>query len=279
MPENEAEGRGRDFHADLETMSAMDLRHTYPATAENHKAMMRRRVTEGAIVAPEFRKFRDFLRHVGPRPRPDLSIDRLDWANPTYGPGLVKWQTKRGQANNRRTTVWLELYGDRQPITVWAERTRQKPDTMRKRKRDGWSDREIIAGKQDTHDRTVFGIDPREFDPWPTLFPDMPEVQRDWEALYRKERRSISRIEFADLEITERRDAFLADLQGFDSAGPGHDQSYRDALLAELGHITPFQQLARKLRISWRRAVINYYPNGKPARNKDDDPLIDMDEW
>jgi hypothetical protein len=100
--------------------------------------------------SPEFDRFADFLCHVGPRRHRHQSLDRLDNDNPVYAPGLVRWRSKREQANNRSTTIRLTHDGKTLPLSEWARRTDQPPDTMRRRRRLGWSDAEIITGVRGT---------------------------------------------------------------------------------------------------------------------------------
>jgi hypothetical protein len=56
----------------------------------------------GVTVCDEWRKnFKLFYDHVGPRPTPDHSIDRID-SSKGYCPGNVKWSTIVDQNRNRR---------------------------------------------------------------------------------------------------------------------------------------------------------------------------------
>lgn len=56
----------------------------------------------GIAVCPGWRAdFAVFLRDVGHRPNPELSLDRLD-NDGNYEPGNVRWATAKEQAANRR---------------------------------------------------------------------------------------------------------------------------------------------------------------------------------
>ena len=56
----------------------------------------------GITVAPEWQTdFQAFLDHVGPRPSPAFSIDRID-NDRGYEPGNVRWATRLEQAHNQR---------------------------------------------------------------------------------------------------------------------------------------------------------------------------------
>lgn len=132
---------------DIASLSATALNLRYRTTYDSWKNMKQRARTHGAVIAPEFEQFRNFLKLKGPRPRPEYTLDRLDPTNPMYGPGLCEWRNKEAQSNNRGITVFLtDDKGDRHPLTRWARLTGQNANTMRKRLSRGWNQQDVIAG-------------------------------------------------------------------------------------------------------------------------------------
>jgi hypothetical protein len=75
---------------DCDNLSAMELRKRYPSEGNAHRNMLQRGHTHGRVIDPEFKKFRDFLRHVGPRPSHGATLDRIDNNDPEYAPGKVR---------------------------------------------------------------------------------------------------------------------------------------------------------------------------------------------
>lgn len=56
----------------------------------------------GIVVCNEWREdFGAFFAHIGPKPSPELSVDRID-VNRGYEPGNVRWATASQQSRNRR---------------------------------------------------------------------------------------------------------------------------------------------------------------------------------
>ena len=57
----------------------------------------------GRGIEFRFFSFQQFLAHIGPKPDPALSLDRID-NDGHYEVGNVRWATKREQVRNRRKT-------------------------------------------------------------------------------------------------------------------------------------------------------------------------------
>lgn len=77
----------------------------------------------GIRVAAEWiNDFAAFLAHVGKKPTPAHSLDRID-SNRNYEPGNVRWATRKEQARNVRDNRLLTYDGRTMPLTAWAEET------------------------------------------------------------------------------------------------------------------------------------------------------------
>lgn len=78
---------------------------------------------KGIAVAPEWRGrggFERFLAHIGPRPSPRHSVDRID-NDGDYAPGNVRWATQKEQTRNFSRTRLITAFGRTQPLAAWAE--------------------------------------------------------------------------------------------------------------------------------------------------------------
>lgn len=63
--------------------------------------------------------FQAFFEHIGPRPSPFHSIDRIDNSK-GYEPGNVRWATIVEQNNNKRTNNVIAFGGKSQTLAQWA---------------------------------------------------------------------------------------------------------------------------------------------------------------
>lgn len=78
----------------------------------------------GIRVCEEWdRSFEAFLRDMGPRPSPDLSIDRIN-NDGNYEPGNCRWATDHQQQTNRGNNLLRSAFGEQKTLREWAEDSR-----------------------------------------------------------------------------------------------------------------------------------------------------------
>lgn len=83
--------------------------------------------------------FEAFLSHMGTRPSPAHSLERID-VNGNYAPGNCCWATAMDQANNRRNTVRVEGLS----LRALSDQTGLPITTVRNRVKRGWSAERIV---------------------------------------------------------------------------------------------------------------------------------------
>lgn len=82
--------------------------------------------------------FEAYLSHVGPRPSPKHSIDRIN-NNLGYEPGNVRWALPVEQSNNRRSSHVVEIDGQRMTLAEAIRIKGQRSNVVRQRLAFGWS--------------------------------------------------------------------------------------------------------------------------------------------
>lgn len=85
-----------------------------------------------------------FFAHVGPRPSPGHSIERIENAR-GYEPGNVRWATQTEQMNNTRRTVRIMALGKTLSISQWAEALGIARRTIVWRRDQGWEAERIVT--------------------------------------------------------------------------------------------------------------------------------------
>lgn len=100
----------------------------------------------GITVHPVWKdSFEAFYMHMGPKPTPDHTIERINYDG-NYEPGNVKWIPRKDQPLNTRSNVNLTVQGETKLISQWAEDSRCSVGkfTIYKRKTRGWSDEDAV---------------------------------------------------------------------------------------------------------------------------------------
>lgn len=88
--------------------------------------------------------FENFISDMGPRPSPGHSIDRID-VNGPYSPENCRWATTREQSRNRRSSAWIEAFGERLILTDWCARYGLDHSTVQHRLRRGWTPEAAVS--------------------------------------------------------------------------------------------------------------------------------------
>lgn len=109
----------------------------------------------GITVCDEWRSnYIAFLSHVGRKPSPEYSIERID-NNKGYEPGNVKWANLIEQASNKSNVIKIEFNGKNLTLAEWSRELGIKYSTLQERRRRGFSIEDILY-------KGLFGTHPRE---------------------------------------------------------------------------------------------------------------------
>jgi hypothetical protein len=89
--------------------------------------------------------FRRFVEHIGPRPSPRHSVDRINTSG-NYEPGNVRWATQKEQVRNSRHIRLITVNGVTMCLTDWAAKL-GAPARLVSQRIDmlGWSEREAVT--------------------------------------------------------------------------------------------------------------------------------------
>lgn len=73
----------------------------------------------GVAVCERWHDFENFYTDMGDKPK-GMSLERTDNDGP-YSQENVQWASAKDQANNRRSSRWVEFNGERRTLAQWAD--------------------------------------------------------------------------------------------------------------------------------------------------------------
>lgn len=86
----------------------------------------------GITVAPSWESFATWLSDMGPRPSTKHSLNRIDNDGP-YAKHNCEWATAKEQANNRRSSKFITVSGERMTVAQASARFGVKYATLQRR--------------------------------------------------------------------------------------------------------------------------------------------------
>lgn len=98
--------------------------------------------------------FEVFKSDVEEAPEPFMTLDRIDNER-GYEPGNVRWATRKEQANNRATNVYVTHQGKTKTLAEWADHFGWKYGLLRGRWNAGKRDAELFADPKWERNKTV----------------------------------------------------------------------------------------------------------------------------
>ncbi len=142
---NRARSHGKHTHHLYRTWLAMHDR----CRRSNHDHF-HRYGGRGISVCDRWNDFANFLEDMENLWQPGLTLDRLD-NEADYSPENCRWATKKEQARNKSTCVYITYNGETLTGAEWAERLGITPTAFYIRTSKGWPLQKVMQGPLRTH--------------------------------------------------------------------------------------------------------------------------------
>lgn len=218
-----------------ENISSTELKNRYKAEYDSWR---NRKSRSGAHWQPEFKRFRDFLRIMGPMPGQGYTLDRINNSDPRYGEGLCRWATKRQQAANRSSSIRL----------IGAEGEHVARSEI--------SDCSLSELRRDLCEQPeFFGKDPRKYMPWPKIGGRAREWEKDYLDGWNQSRTRFEHLIRTLKPLIEKAEEHLRE-----NCHPDDDDHSEDTIyyLSRLEEWRKWLREAELLRPAWEQAVRVY---------------------
>lgn len=136
MPATHKLSQRREYRIWLAMRRRCHHQHNYPSYA----------ITDPLELDPRWEiSFENFIADMGPCPPNKTSIDRIENADGTYGPGKCRWADRFEQNQNKSNNRYLEFAGERLVVSEWARRLDIHVQTILWRLRNGRSVEQALS--------------------------------------------------------------------------------------------------------------------------------------
>jgi hypothetical protein len=99
----------------------------------------------GISVCERWYKFEDFFADMGTPPE-NMTLERIDNSGP-YSPDNCVWATRKTQANNKRSCIYVSIDGVTKTVSQWCELTGVNRMTAYTRIKRGWNPVDAVTAQ------------------------------------------------------------------------------------------------------------------------------------
>jgi hypothetical protein len=194
----------------------------YRGAYNTHRNCKSRAKNFNVSLDQRFVTFPDFLEAMGPPPNVGDTLDRINSKGP-YELHNVRWADKTIQARNRSNVQFLSIEGVRRPLVEVAEILNVSAACLRSRRKNGWSDQEIVCGARSAKQAGVTKPVLNELSRLANALPWPQEDLERWEEKYQSSGCRTSRLQYAHEESTAQLRMISREIENL-----SHSEDFRD---------------------------------------------------
>ena len=91
----------------------------------------------GIKYCERWKNFENFYEDMGKKPSAKHQLDRTN-NDGNYEPSNCRWVTPKENSNNRKSSVFIEAFGERKTLSQWADKIGGNRHIIRDRLKKGW---------------------------------------------------------------------------------------------------------------------------------------------